>query len=170
MPACFKMCAHTHTHTQHRCRFVWELSGGQWAASWFFALKTRQVCSRTRTRACSRCRLTLRHGGCCMWGEEWPYFRRPSLIFMLRINSVCSWVGTPAMESSLWAAAGWPGLHASHPLQWPFLLLVAPHLHSSVFLPPETSSSDLWSHSLLPYMAHSSWVAAMHSMRIKLVN
>ena len=143
MPACLKM--QTDQHTEHRCSFVPELSGGQWAASWFFTLKTRQFCSRTRTRACSRCGPTLRPGGCWMWGKEWLYFRRPSLIFMRRINSVGSWVGTPAMESSLWAAAAWPGLHASHPLQWPFLLPLPPRLCCSIFkLHPQFSGHTVY--------------------------
>lgn len=38
------------------------------------------------------------------------------------------------MESSLCAAAGWPGPRASQPSQWPFLLPVPPCCHSPVLL------------------------------------
>lgn len=109
----------------------WVVGSGQ-QADFLHSRQDRSVREQGCAHAADVSRLQT--GGHCLRGEEWLYFRRPSLIFMWRINSVCSWVGTPVMESSLCAAAGRSGPRPSHP-QWAFLLPVPPLPLCPVLLP-----------------------------------
>lgn len=103
--------------------------------------RTRQVCCRTRgIRVQPTEPVTLGLVG--QWwllrvvGEEWLYFRLASLIFVQKINSVCSLSGD-ACDGKLPASSGWlarpSGL--SPPLNGPFSLSCP--LHS---IHPQASS------------------------------